>query len=216
MHSVALFTSLLLGLTPLISANCTNWTSTRWSADGPSGYSNYGFIPLETLECPTGPNKTCTIARKSYDITAERKLNISASAADIDNIFDLAQAGYGPRMNYTAPPFITRMTTVSSQDLSDIFVDVEPGMNKTLGWVPFLLYSSGILGECSNESLNGVGVMATAPYLMNNTQNISSVGGTFMASSQNSTEENAAGSLRGSGLSGALFGMMAVLFALLL
>ncbi|KAH6694208.1 hypothetical protein BKA61DRAFT_712071 [Leptodontidium sp. MPI-SDFR-AT-0119] len=41
-------------------------------------------------------------------------------------IFDLAPAGYGPRTSFATPPFITRTPAVNSQDISDLFLDVDP------------------------------------------------------------------------------------------
>ncbi|KAG4415386.1 hypothetical protein IFR04_011482 [Cadophora malorum] len=228
---------LLSTLAPLdISATCTNWTRTRdrWYDGLLTAVSPSLYIPLESLACPlsTTSNTTCTISRKTYPITVPRRLNISAteynlSDAEFENIFSLASTSFGLlRTNDSAPPpFISRNTTVSSEDLSGVFVDVEPGKNRTLYWVPYLLYSYGILGECANgsERLNGVGLLGNAPYLWANEMNVSVVRGSFAARTENLTvdegagdaddDENGAGRLRGDWIGRFVGGAMAVLFS---
>jgi hypothetical protein len=189
--AILIFAALLL---PLAVSDCTRWTDSRWLSDGTNGYSTSNFHFLDNLVCPSQNKTGCTIPRKTYQLTIKRTLNITTDGADADNIFTLAQNNYGPGRNYTAPPFITRSTTVSSTGISDIFLKVEPGMNKTLGWIPFMLYSYGNLGNCTNATLNDVGVMAAAPYLMNDTNDNSVVAGAWSAFSNNITSSGAGSS----------------------
>ncbi|KUJ15042.1 uncharacterized protein LY89DRAFT_686605 [Mollisia scopiformis] len=219
---LSLLTSLLIfAVTPLTSANCTTFTDTRSLADTGSSFSNEFEQVVDILTCPSKSNETCMFPRKSYDITIPRYLNISASPSDADNIFSLAQQYYGiGSRNYTAPPFITRNTTISTtntRQASDLLLEVEPGKNKSLVWVPYMLYSFGNLGGCSNTSLDGVGVRAAAPYLTNDTNNNTVIAGGWGAFTSNITNDgNAARSLKSSGTTAAFVGTAAALFALVL
>jgi len=216
MYPMFFTTLLVLASTPLISANCTTFGGTRWQSDGVDGVSNEFEQVVDILACPTS-NTTCTFNRKTYTITIPRQLNISASTADADSIFYLAQMYYGTgARNYTAPPFITRTTTISTTDtrqVSDSILEVEPGKNKSLTWIPYMLYSFGNLGGCTNTSLDGVGVRAAAPYLTNNTNNVTVLAGSWGAVTDNITSDGnyAAGSLRSSGMTGVFVGLTAII-----
>lgn len=100
------------------------------------GFSNSYEQVVEILACPKADNKTCMFMRKTYDLTIPRELNISASAADVDNIFYLASQAYGAwPANYTRDPFIARNTTASTLNSRVVFetlLEVEPGKNKSL------------------------------------------------------------------------------------
>lgn len=210
----------LLAIAPIISADCTNFTDIRWQSDSAYSFSNEYEQIVEILACPLADNKTCMFTRQTYDITIPRELNISASSADVDNIFYLASQAYGAwPANYTRDPFITRNTTVStlnSRVVSDSLLEVAPGKNKSLVWIPYMRYSFGILGGCSNTSLDGVGVRAAAPYLTNDTNNNTVVAGSWGASISNITGKNAAGSLKGNGINAVFVGLVAALFAFVL
>ncbi|CZR57807.1 uncharacterized protein PAC_07696 [Phialocephala subalpina] len=198
MHYSLLTSIAVLALSPLVSADCTNFTNVRWLSDDAYDFSNEFEQVVEILACPKADNKTCTFTRKTYDLTIPRELNISASAADVDNIFYLASQAYGAwPANYTRDPFITRNTTVStlnSRMVSDTLLEVEPGKN----------------------SLNGVGVRAAAPYLTNDTNNNTVVAGNWGAVTGNITGESAAGTLKGNGMNAAFVGLGTVLFAFVL
>jgi len=222
MFSSALTSLLVLASTPLISANCTTFGGERWLSDTGSDFSNEFEQIVDILACPSSDNQTCMFQRKSYDIIIPRELNISASPADADNIFYLAQQYYGTGgSNYTAQPFITLNTTISTTDtrqVSNLLLEVEPGKNKSLLWVPYMLYSFGNLGGCSNTSLDGVGVRAASPYLTKDMNNNTVVAGGWAAGTTNITTDgkSAAVSLKSDGMTGAFFGLVTVLFALVL
>ncbi|KAE8448714.1 hypothetical protein EG329_008929 [Mollisiaceae sp. DMI_Dod_QoI] len=221
MLSSFLVSFVVLAAPALVSANCTSWAVSRWLSDGPTGVSNEYQQTVDILACPLADNKTCTFPRKSYDITIPRELNISASPTDADNIFYLAQQFYGlGSRNFTAPPFITRNTTVSttSRVVSNSLLEVDPGKNTSLVWNPYMLYSFGNLGGCSNASLNGVGVRAAAPYLTNDANNNTVVAGAWGAVTANITNDgtNAARSLKSNGMTGVFVGLAAALFAFVL
>jgi hypothetical protein len=216
----SLFTSLLvLASMPLVSANCTTWTDAHSLSDISSSFSNEFEQTIATLVCPLSDNVTCTFGRQTYQITISRNLNISASPADVDNIFDLAQQYYGAGTNFTTGPFVTRTTNISTTDSRTVdqsLLEVAPGKNKSLLWVPYMKYSFGNLGGCSNTSLNGVGVRAAASYLTTDMNNNTVVAGGWGAITSNATTndgKSTAGSLRGGGMTGVFVGMAAVIFA---
>jgi hypothetical protein len=190
----------ILTLLTTISADCTNWTNTRWQTDGPNGYSTLNSISLESVACPSANKSGCMIPRKSYTVTIPRSLNISASAADTENIFALARTSKtGP--NFTIPAFEDRKVTVSTFSIDSLFIEIEPGQNKTLLYLPYTMTSWGTLGGCTNKSLNGVGVLAMAAFV--NSSNMTD--GTWGASSDKIMGNgNAAVRLNGGGVSSVL------------
>jgi hypothetical protein len=183
-----------------ISAECTNWTSIRWNSDTNYAFSTQGFTILETFYCDGNLTEPCYITPKPYQVTAPRKLNISVSSVDEDNIFKLARGGYYGQENssISSRDFLTLNTTLAPLDRDDRFLKVEPGLNKSLGWLVYQQSSYGILRGCSNASLEGVGVKAMSPYMVNATKitrneqtlvNGSVLAGDWYASSNNVTRE---------------------------
>lgn len=91
-------------------------------------------------------------------------------------------------------------------------------MNRSLEFIPYMRYSFGVLGGCSNASLNGVSVRAASSYLMNDTLNHTVVAGGWGAFTVNITKDgnSAAGTVRSGGMTGAFVGLLAVIFAFIL
>lgn len=184
---VGAISAIILASSPLVSsATCKNWTDSNWRSDSAQSFESGGAIPLETLACPSGNKEDCIIQAKKYDLTIERKLNISTSAEDADAIFTLAQQNFGVRRNDSIQ-FITRSTQITSQGIDRTFREVPAGKNSTLSWQPYEFYSSGRLDGCDNATLNGVYVLAQAPYVLKDKRNNSVVQGGFVASIGNVT-----------------------------
>jgi len=112
--------------------------------------------------------------------------------------------------NYTPPPFIDRTANANTDFKPNLagLLEVDPGKNKTLSFVPSRVFSSGVLRGCSNGSLEGVFVRAIAPAPENFTINNTVGTGTFSAV----TDDNGAGRL-GSG--GSMILVSAIAMALL-
>ncbi|CAJ2509038.1 Uu.00g140640.m01.CDS01 [Anthostomella pinea] len=123
---------------------------------------------VDNLVCPSDSGEDCAFPTHSYDITIERVLEIRSAqrlclpADEADAIFKLATQNYRSELvngNLTFE-FISRDASVDTSELGgwghiSPILEVEPGMNKTLYWTPFMVRSSGILGGCSNDSLDG-------------------------------------------------------------
>jgi len=139
------------------------------------------WIPLTNLVCPKRSASDCQIPTNSYNFVAPVHINVSVSDADKDSILTLARENYG-RPAFDAPPFIDRQVSISSVGISTVFLNVTPGTNETLGWLPFSYIVTGRLSGCDNASLEGVGINVAAPYLMNNSMNVSTVAGTWFGS----------------------------------
>jgi hypothetical protein len=184
-----------------------------------TNHSDHPAIALDHLSCPSSSKETCVFQRRTYQITVPARLNISASAVDNTSILTLASEA--STFNDTHPLFIDRNISVGTTDIGNLFVEVKPGENGTLEWVPYLLHAVGTLEGCSNKSLNGMVVEATAPYLANSTNgsftDSGGVGGYWLTDFANNTgdKENAGGRLGNSGLGAAMVGtvIMAIVFA---
>ncbi|EPE34331.1 hypothetical protein GLAREA_10025 [Glarea lozoyensis ATCC 20868] len=153
------------------SALCTEWKPLEWTRDDFKTYSNVKPIELDSLYCDENRTESCFISKKTYNITAprrlesvarievERDLDNTISPADKDNIFQLAASGH----NLT---FMTRNTVLESSHLANNYSEVKPGINMTLGWKPLWSYSTGVLGACTNASLDGLRLTAVTPYMV--------------------------------------------------
>jgi hypothetical protein len=181
-----------------ISAECTNWTSTFWGADSQSSFTPSKSIILDIQYCDGTEN--CYIPAKTYDIIAPRTLNISVSPVDEENIFTLARTGYYGRGNSSLGPMFTTLDTTITPipAIDNVFLRIRPGFNHTLGFQPYMRKSHGLLSGCSNASLEGVGVEAMTPYMVNATMrtdyqqrvvNGSVVAGMLIATSNNVTKD---------------------------
>jgi hypothetical protein len=189
----------LLLLNSRVAAQCTNFTSTFGNSDTPSAFTTSNGIIVDAIQCLNTAPSPCYIPIRTYTISASRKLNISTSRADEESIYLLAAQGYSSR-NYTSPEFLTRTIMLNSVDLNqDTFRKAEPGTIKSLGWLPFMLYSAGRLSGCKNASLEGVYMLAQTPYEVNATRITENgqsanggrvLAGMWYASQRNVTVEN--------------------------
>ncbi|EKD18805.1 hypothetical protein MBM_03047 [Drepanopeziza brunnea f. sp. 'multigermtubi' MB_m1] len=140
--------------------------------------------PWSVSHVPSTITTTTKTARLADGATSlaltEHSTSPSVSDADRDNIFALVAAAYNNNNNNnnnslpsaSRRPFASMNTTISSQVISPLFLQVAPGKNATLGWVAFRLYSPGTLGGCANASLNGLGIRAASPHLLRGEANV--------------------------------------------
>lgn len=196
------------------TAVCTNWTQDTYSVDDASSFSTTYSIPVDVLVCPSDATANCYFNQQSYDITDKRELRADNMISplvlpddEMEAIFQLAQDGFNQEIPKNPREFIDRNGTVTSTTLDEdsIILEVQPGKNKTLLWVSFHLYSTGVLSGCTNETLNNLTVMATSPYLTQDKQrnNMTVLAGGWASVSSNATnstqdgdDESGAGSLR--------------------
>ncbi|EPE34352.1 hypothetical protein GLAREA_10046 [Glarea lozoyensis ATCC 20868] len=198
MYTSVLAIPALLLLSDHVTAQCTNFTSTSRSSDTYSFFTSSNDVAVETLYCNETLSSPCYITPKKYAITAPRKLNISSCPADEESIYQLAAQAYSSD-NFTSSEFITRNTSLTNVHVGKTLLTVEPGIGKTLAWLPFQLYSAGRLSGCANSSLEGVYVLAQAPYEVNATKSTENgqlnvdgrvLAGTWSATQRNITAEN--------------------------
>jgi hypothetical protein len=179
---------------------------------GSSFLNTFGRL-VDNLACPRNSDHSCLIAQRNYDVTLDRQLFNGSTLPEytlnqldeVDSIFSLAAQGFYKDhflllKNVTKGyEFTTRTATVSTEHLSSrsksVLLTVEPGKNKSLIWIPFVMYSAGILGDCSNTSLNGLEVTAISGYMALDSQNQSALAGTWSAGT---SEINGARHLGGS------------------
>ena len=192
----------------VVDAYCTSWTDGRTDVHSFEwGWSTRYKQSVETIECPPGTQHCRFAAEKIYNITVERDLYTTVDMPLIvpdeekDAIFQLAQAFFNRGKN-VSHDFMTIRTNVSSATsyVPPSFLDIPPAIRKSLNWNSFYLYSTGVLGGCSNESLNGMTVTAATPYYTKSVYraNQTVLAGSWSTGSFNTTrdeETSGAGSL---------------------
>lgn len=166
--NIFLVTSLLADIA---AAVCTNWTQVGVDINGDILRH---YIPVDVLLCPSDAKEICYFNQKSYDITDKRELlssdllsSLAFTDEDTEVIFKLAQDGFNEKVPESPREFVDRNGTVTTTTLDKdaIALRAEPGMNTTLMWFSFRLYSTGILSGCTNETLNNLTITATSSYL---------------------------------------------------
>ncbi|KAK8062717.1 hypothetical protein PG997_014814 [Apiospora hydei] len=141
---------------------------------------------VERLECPAGHGKCRLPAASEYQVTARPFITFggnvvhggehSASALANDEaaaIYRMVEKAYNDKeakyANGSAAParsvkFAPLSGAVSTADLGDAYFEVDEGDWAALRWGAYHVYSSGVLGGCSNETLNGKAAEVAAPY----------------------------------------------------
>ncbi|KAI0127560.1 hypothetical protein BJ170DRAFT_625965, partial [Xylariales sp. AK1849] len=213
------------------AAVCIGWEQKSESIQTAYSYSSRDTQVVDQLACPADAKADCLFDRKSYDITIDRHIvgDVFGTWLDLpdeeaDGIFKLAQDGFNKAIKAIyrdddnrnqSYDFITRKATVTTSYLlsDDSILEVEPAINKSLAWVPFSIYSTGVLSNCSNGTLNDWTVTATASYLKQDKalNNMTVMAGTWAASSSNATDQpNGAPSLVKRSTSSVIAGLMVV------
>ncbi|KAK8107215.1 uncharacterized protein PG998_009228 [Apiospora kogelbergensis] len=176
------------------AAVCTKWETIDTSQESTTqDFSTPGHLTdLEWLACPHDSQSPCSFASKAYHITAQPDVRSggreggsvlmgSLRPEETTAILKLAQHAYNEAMNAdkyhpresvefksldaTVDPFIHSVTEAPPG-----LQTVPPGKNVTLEWHSFYRYATGVLGGCTNTTLNGLRVTAGAPYTTTDTR----------------------------------------------
>ncbi|KAH8662554.1 hypothetical protein BX600DRAFT_551281 [Xylariales sp. PMI_506] len=209
-HDTKIFINKLLGavlLAQLSAAVCTNWTETDTNIDTGTQFTNHFAHYVDQLACPED-GKDCSISSHLVNILIKPEVDdgnlqsLNLPQDEIDAIVPMAKAGYIAEwntlngFNASTVTFTPLTANLSTGSAGPPFLDVEPGKNKTLYWVSFMMYSYGTLNSCTNESLNGMSVAVVAPYLHLDSNNNTVVAGSWYAVMDNITTSGTSGAPR--------------------
>ncbi|KAK8054530.1 hypothetical protein PG994_009597 [Apiospora phragmitis] len=171
-------------------AVCTEWEHSRNYENSQAEIPTDNQLEIEHLECPARKEDCRLAGPKEYNVTAHPFIELVGARVhggnyplpwalprdEADAIYRLAEQGFNDEedraRNRSArkdrPPHHHRFAplagTVSSANLSRSMLDVGAGHNVSLGWNPYHVISNGVLGGCSNETLNGKLVAVAAPF----------------------------------------------------
>jgi hypothetical protein len=188
------------------AATCTTWNPTETWIDKPDHYMTAFTQDVDSFFCRGSSDQYCVFPQTTYNVTVDRVLFTGAAPGDppsghrvdqgedADAIWALAtKSFYNATFNTTSTikgyEFVNRTAIISTKVIPSPspLLNVQPSTNVTRQWIAFMMYSSGIVGGCSDSSLNGLNVTAASSYV-----NQSTIAGMFSGVIQG---ENGAGHL---------------------
>jgi hypothetical protein len=160
------------------AAVCTGWAQGR-AVQNQDSSSLYG-TKMDQLYCPENADGDCYFDKKSYQVTAIRRLYFGSetdhelSDNDTAAIFKLGEDGYNKKLNLTThKDFVNMDGLVTTSGLgtfeTDAVLKIKRGMNATLSFIPYHNHSVGNLSACTDTVLEGKTVEVVAPYADGNT-----------------------------------------------
>ncbi|TPX11685.1 uncharacterized protein E0L32_007664 [Thyridium curvatum] len=172
-----------LALLPSIAtAVCTTFKASKTDQENGLKYEAGSLITVERTPCPEGTSAGCTVpAPKVYNVTARREiwrvddllgLHYHLPTEEQDAIFKLASDAYYNERDWYTEKDRELWVSISSQANSSELVEkrsrllhVEPGKETQLQYKWFRSMAWGVLGGCTNASLENVQVQVTAPFM---------------------------------------------------
>lgn len=158
------------------AAVCTKWEHDSIRVETGANYAlGDHSVSLESLDCPAGAGDPCRFEGNPHRVVAEPEVRDGrfdplplSSDEERSAIIRLGQDAYnaevgGPRRSDVE--FKTLAETIHPfADLDDALRTVPPGSKGSLYWDSYYRYSTGVLGGCTNASLNRINVTVGAPY----------------------------------------------------